>query len=261
MSRSVPRPTRITAYPEVDDLLRLLLAGIRSVLGDELVGLYLYGSLVWGDFDPEVSDIDLLAALKTEVDARECDALKQMHDRFAERHPSWDDRIEVQYVSLLGLATFKHRTSRIAAISPGEPFELKDVGKHWLLNWYSVREKGVALYGPPPRSVITPISKDEFVQSVRDHARSWSEWVRDAHRRKAQAYAILTMCRALYACGFGEQLSKPRAAVWAQVELPEWAGLIEDALTWRKGEDTDGDETYGRTVEFVATVSGRIPRG
>jgi hypothetical protein len=234
---------------------------IRAVLGEKLVGLYLYGSLVWGGFEPETSDIDLLAALATEVDTRESDCLKRMHDRFAEQHPAWHDRIEVQYVSLEGMATFKHRASRIAAISPGEPFELKHVGRHWLLNWYSVREKGLALYGPPPTSIIAPISRDEFAESVREHALAWTDWVREQHRRKAQAYAILTMCRALYACQLGEQPSKPQAARWTQTQMPEWAGLIEDALAWRKAEDIAGDDTYERTVAFVTAVSRRVASG
>lgn len=50
-----------TPYEDVNTLLGALLARIRSVLGINLVGVYLYGSLPSGDFDPDVSDIDLLA--------------------------------------------------------------------------------------------------------------------------------------------------------------------------------------------------------
>jgi hypothetical protein len=31
------------------------------------------------------------------------------------------------------------------------------------------------------------------------------------------------MCRGLYAIRFGERLSKPAAAVWAQQAFPQWA--------------------------------------
>ena len=50
-----------TAYPEVNSLLEEISSEMQSVLGGQLTGLYLYGSLVWGDFDLEISDIDLLA--------------------------------------------------------------------------------------------------------------------------------------------------------------------------------------------------------
>ena len=57
-----------TEYPEVNKVLDKLLINIKDILIDKLVGLYLYGSLVWGDFDESVSDIDLLAAVKLPVD-------------------------------------------------------------------------------------------------------------------------------------------------------------------------------------------------
>ena len=61
----------ITAYPDVDALLGQLLDGIRNALGERLLGLYLYGSLVAGDFTPGTSDVDLLAATATIIDERE----------------------------------------------------------------------------------------------------------------------------------------------------------------------------------------------
>jgi predicted nucleotidyltransferase len=248
----------IMEYLEVDGVLRILRGQMQAVLGQRLVGLYLYGSLVWGDFDPEVSDIDLLAAIATEVSSDEADELRGLHEQFASEHPSWYDRIEVQYVSLEGLRTFKLRTSRIAAISPGEPFEVCEVGRHWLLNWYSVQERSITLLGRPPRRVIEPISREEFVAVVREHALAWPEWVQEARSRRAQSYAILTMCRALYACTHGEQPSKPRAARWALAQMPEWASLIEDALVWSKAADADGADTHVRTVAFVREVAGIV---
>ena len=53
----VNRPTQ---YPEINKVLDLLLSSATMVLGNQLVGMYLYGSLSSGDFDPESSDIDFL---------------------------------------------------------------------------------------------------------------------------------------------------------------------------------------------------------
>lgn len=52
MSTSLP----YTSYPDVDETLSALLDGVRSVLKSDFIGLYLYGSLATGDFDPETSD-------------------------------------------------------------------------------------------------------------------------------------------------------------------------------------------------------------
>jgi hypothetical protein len=48
-----------TPYTDMNALIEQLLSRIQEVLGEKLVGLYLYGSLVTGDFDHGSSDIDI----------------------------------------------------------------------------------------------------------------------------------------------------------------------------------------------------------
>src|SRR5690242_15577369 len=92
-----------TPYSDVNAILDLLLAGIQKILGNKLVGFYLYGSLVIGDFDLESSDIDLLAATSSDLDETEFDALHKMHHDLAHKYQDWDDRIEVAYLSVAAL--------------------------------------------------------------------------------------------------------------------------------------------------------------
>jgi len=92
------------------------------------------------------------------------------------------------------------------------------------------------------------------MQAVQEHAKAWGEWIYDMHNRKSQAYAILTMCRALYAYKNDEQISKKQAALWAEKELPEWSKLIQNALLWRedwRNEQVDHEETFPETLRFV----------
>jgi hypothetical protein len=58
--------------------------------------------------------------------------------------------------------------------------------------------------------------------------------------REYQAYAVLTMCRALYTVQHGTVVSKPDAVRWAQEFLgPQWAELVEEALAWPRGSQPD----------------------
>ncbi len=251
----------MTPYSEVNELIARILSSLQSILGKKLVGLYLFGSLVIGDFDPQVSDIDLMAALSSNLDDREFEALHEMHTDFARQHRKWDGRIEVCYISLAALSSVRSRTSQIAKISPGEPFHRREASREWLSDWYLVRERGVTLFGPSPQEIIELISHDEFMQTIKAHARAWGEWVQDMRTHKGQAYAILTMCRALYTCRNGEQASKRQAALWAQQELPEWAQLIRNALVWREEPDVEqGDDaaTLAETKRFVDAVRDLI---
>src|SRR5687768_6194409 len=106
-----------TSHKDVNDLLSSLLSNIQNILGKKLAGLYLYGSATAGDFDQDLSDIDLLAAVQTDITDKEFSELEKMHNDFVQKHPKWRDRIEVAYLSLHGLQTFKNERSHIVVIS------------------------------------------------------------------------------------------------------------------------------------------------
>jgi hypothetical protein len=179
-----------------------------------------------------------------------------MHNEIATTNPLWNDRIETAYITHDAINTARTHVSTITNISPGEPFHTLQANADWLVNWYMVREYGIALFGPPPHAVIAPIAKAEFVEVIRNHTRSWAEWVQSCRQRRAQTYAILTLCRALYTLTYGEQISKPQAAAWAATHYPAWAQLIHDALHWHAQEETPSSaeadkRTFAETVRFV----------
>jgi len=238
----VSRLPYTTSQKDVNALLVDLLAGQRRVLGEDLVGLYLYGSLVSGDFDREISDIDLLAVTRRDVDQPTFEELRAVHSDVLARFEFWRWRLEVAYLSRQALRTFRTERSPIAVVSPGEPFHIKDAGHEWLINWWVVRNQAKTLYGPPPETLIAPISTDEFRQEVRSHTHEWTEWIEESSERPGQAYAILTLCRALYAWTNGEQVSKRQAAEWAIVAYPQQADVIRQAIQWRidyRDQDVD----------------------
>ena len=220
-----------TPHADIDRLLESLLSHTRNIFQERLVGFYLYGSLTTGDFDSDSSDIDLLAVTSSQITAPEFDALRAMHREFARDNPEWDDRIDVVYLPVTALRTFRSEKSPIV-ISPGESFHVREGEAliDWLQNWYVIRESGLALFGPPPKAIIPPITREEFAEAVRRYAAEVSERVKHEMDRKGQAYTILTMCRALHVLRTGKQASKRQAALWAQQELPEWSRLIQDAL-------------------------------
>jgi hypothetical protein len=251
-----------TGYPRVDDLLQRLLPQMQAALGANLVGLYLYGSVVSGDYDDALSDVDLLAALEHDLTEAELEALRVMHAGLVAALPHWDNRVEVAYLSRRALHTFRAERAAIGIISPGEPLHFREAGLDWLMNWYLVREGGLTLYGPPPQSIIPPISKAEFLWAVRDQTLAWRDYIHETSpHHGSQAYAILTMCRGLYTLEHEEYTSKIKAAAWAQTALPAWADLIRQALYWRQHmHQYTGipQPPLSETARFVQFVTGRV---
>ncbi len=87
------------------------------MLGDGLVGLYLYGSMVTGDFDDHISDVDLLAVITAPLNEDEFRRLDAVHRSVEQHHPEWSDRIEIAYPSKEALATLKQARSSITPSS------------------------------------------------------------------------------------------------------------------------------------------------
>jgi hypothetical protein len=243
---------------DVRPLLDDLTARLRGVLGEKLLGISLWGSYVVGDFDAQLSDLDLVAALAADVDAGELAVLGAMHDALAREYPAWAGRIEVRYATVATLDQ-PAEGGEIVSISPGEALNRRRSDVRWQIDWYVARERGIALYGAPLRELLAPISREQFVAAVRANVESWGDWIDGVRGRKGRAYAILALCRALRATSHGDQLSKPAAGRWAQEELPEWAELIGRATAWRLApEDLPGAPADAETRRFVAAVRQRI---
>lgn len=238
----------------VDALLQTLKQELYTVLGQQLMGFYVYGSLVWGDFDEEISDIDLLALLYEPIRETQLEQLRVMHERIAALFPDWNDRIEVQYVDAKGLRDFRTKPFTMANISPGEPLHFIPCNKDWLLNWYFVRIYGEVLDGPPPETVLPEITYGEFQASVLDQVKEWRKYIeKTENSRPYQGYAVLTMCRSLYTLKTGEQTSKKKAMEWVCGEYPQYAEMASTAWQWREDyrEETDPAQTFLMVKDYV----------
>jgi hypothetical protein len=248
-----------TFGPTVDSLLVSIRDEIMTATGSSMVGLYLFGSLATGDFDAGASDVDLIAVLANSPSELLAKRLDRVHADLARASPEWNDRIEVIYISEQGLANCRTGTTTIAVISPGEPFHVVQAGREWILNWYPARENGVRLLGPPIDSLIPPIPYTEYIDEVRRYLVEFTNRIANDASPGWQAYAILTMCRGLYAIRSGERASKRKAATWAQVEFPQWADLIRRALGWRQRrrdpETQVGTASVSETRAFVSEMA------
>jgi len=109
----------------------------------------------------------------------------------------------------------------------------------WIIQRWVLREQGVVVAGPPLKPLIEQVSTEALREAVMGYLREW--WLpmlacpARLESSEYQAYAILSMCRALYTLRFGKIASKPVSAGWAQTESVDWAGMIEQAMAWRPG--------------------------
>ncbi len=176
-----------TPYTEINALLELLLLKQQAILGDALVGLYLFGSLATGDFTSESSDVDFIAALATEPDEVAITQLQRMHEEIAESQPLWGQRLEGVYIPLAALRRYDP-TYRQPSLSPDSPFHITELGADWVINRWTVREQGVIVYGPDPKTLIDVISDTEIQAIVRQELVSWQYFCPEPTHRRTRRY-------------------------------------------------------------------------
>lgn len=103
----------------------------------------------------------------------------------------------------------------------------------WLMEWHDVREHAIVISGRNPRTLIDPITLSELNAYTRDYVLLFPGQVRDHPHRGSDAYAVLTMCRALHTKLMGATATKRAAAEWVAREYPQWRDLIIEAQQWR----------------------------
>jgi predicted nucleotidyltransferase len=260
----VPTPTiHPTPYPDVNDALAALLSGAQSILGKQLVGVYLFGSLATGDFHPHSSDLDVLIVSDAALSDEQFAALAALHERFAESASPWATEIEVSYIPRDDLRLYDPARKLYPRIDRGSGLlGLRSHDIDWVIQRHVLREHGIAVTGPALAELIDAVSPDELRRAEVELIRIW--WgpmnadPAKLQRRGYQVYCVLTMCRVLYMLEYGTVVSKPTAAAWARrTQDARWSPLIERALSWRK----DQQEVVGDDVaETQALIRHTLAR-
>jgi len=241
-----------TPYSDINALLQELLSSVRALLADQFVGLYLYGSLSTGDFDRERSDIDFVVATKDEPSEKAFQELHLMHERLDAGNSKWARKLEGAYIPLGSLRRHDPADAPHPFLNEGL-FRIERLSSDWVIQRFVIREHGTVVAGPDPKPLVDPIQPEDLRNAVRAVLREW--WLPNIEdpwrlqRRDYQAYAVLTMCRALYTLRHCEIVSKPVSAQWASQTLDRrWMELIERAAAWRID---DGADDLTETLMFI----------
>jgi hypothetical protein len=216
--------------------LEELVTRLRRELGDDLIGVWQFGSGALGDFDPVRSDLDIQG-----VTARRLPTAAR--DRVVARlsHPTLscpvrglelvlyarDDLAAASY--LLNLNTGP-RMQQHASQDP------RDDPAFWFVIDLAIgREHGRPLFGPPPAEVIPLFSRLLIASSLEEALRFWTG------PQGSAAQAVLAACRAWAWAVDGVWLSKAAAAEWARERLAD-TGPVDRAQAARAGLADEPDD-------------------
>ena len=239
----------VEARPIVDTLF----SGVRAALGDNLVGFYLRGSIALGAFNPETSDVDVLAVTERPLSDAEFAALTALHERIPARENEYGRYYEISYVDRTSVKHFATGERRHATVGADWPFEHTEHRDNFIFELWIVREHGITVFGPPPKRLIAAITPDNLRSTAANELR-WAEANVPPEflaTREYQAFAVETMCRGLYTLQVGTVATKAQAVVWALEMFPQpWHALV----AWSQVHRADKTEDSTRIPDVMAFV-------
>lgn len=249
-----------TPYSEVNQIISLMLTKAQGGLQEQFVGMYLYGSLATGDFNLLTSDIDFAIVTENFLPEKTIACLESMHKEIWAAPLKWAQKLEGSYLPKNLIRRHDPNGQPCPTVNEGA-FYLDRRGSDWIIQRHVIRECGVVIAGPDPKTLIDPVSPEEIRQAVLGVLKEWwfpmlenPAWLKD-RGSVYHAYAVISMCRALHAIEHGTIVSKPAAARWAAEKFPEWNLLIRKAEV---AQHSSQGEFLMETLEFMKFTKGII---
>ena len=219
-----------TPYADLDALLDELLLRWRSILGPGFAGAYVQGSFALGAGDLH-SDCDWIVAVHERPTASQEAELRALHDELPTRAGHWPHDLEGSYAPIEELASVDFLGSEWLFNDHGQrTLELDDHCNRGYTRWI-LREHGIVLAGPEPRSFMAPVPeavlRAEAAAAIPTLLDDIATWLDIESLAWGQRYAVTSACRTLYTLETARVASKAGALEWAQRSLdPRWRPLL-----------------------------------
>jgi streptomycin 3"-adenylyltransferase len=220
----------------VREILKETLSSVHSILRDNLIGIYLYGSLAMGCFHPGSSDIDVILVVRERLSKEQ----RKKIIEYLKRACSKGTRIELSIISEDVL-----RDPRYPIMVDlhyeywGNIFENEE-DNEILSNLYTTRKRGFRVWGAPIGDVFSKIPAQYHLRSVIEDIEHTRRHLHETPERvgyNVTVYWVLNSCRILAFIREEKVLSKLEGGLWGLANLPkEYHNLVEQALSCYQGK-------------------------
>ena len=231
-------------YPELRDVLNMFVDEISAELRENLVGIYLVGSIASGDFDLD-SDVDFLVVTKTELTEAHMKTLQDIQIKIHNIDCYPAKHLEGSYISIGDLNNWNIvGEKKLYYFDNGSTtYEQSTHDNQWHVRWI-LRERGITLVGQKPETILKSIPLNEMFSEIKTTMLQVMKLFEDEinrplsffNSRFGQSFAVLTYCRMLHSLHTGTVQSKKAAVKWAkQFVNPKWVKIIDQAWKEREG--------------------------
>ena len=252
----------------VRELVGAVADAIARLLEDNLVGIYLHGSLAMGCFNEEASDLDLLVLTDGPVAVPVLREVGELMLEASGRAP--EKGFEMSVVDARTTKPFVHPAPfllhysntfrddfRSGTVDLSKPGTDPDLAAHFTM----ARSRGVRIVGEAIDDAIAPVPEEAFLDSIVQDA----HWCLSNIERGPQVgsgqvptYAVLNLCRVAGYLDDRRIRSKPEGGEWALNRFgTEASQVIAEALEeYRRAGSSD--PVGAKAVAAFAAAVGRL---
>ncbi|MDR3172770.1 MAG: DUF4111 domain-containing protein [Treponema sp.] len=225
---------------------------------NNIVGIYLFGSLAYGGFDKKRSDIDIVVITKTLLKGPELDTIRNIHSEMEDINKKWSKRLEASYTPAEMLKE-RNPPEMPRPYYGGIFYNEATYGNEWLINNYLLYHYGITIYGPEFKTLINkPVDiKDVQDACIKDFYKEWlpktndDEWLSNSHY---QSYVVLNICRILYTAHKSEAANKQKSCDWVKKHYTEWRDLIDESEEWDYTKTMNKADDVKRFIRFAQKI-------
>lgn len=261
-------------YPELRQVLNAFVDQVAAELSENLIGIYLVGSIATGDFDLD-SDVDFLVVTSTELTKTNIKSLQEIQTRINNIDCYPAKHLEGSYISIGDLNNWQMAGKKeLYYFDNGSTiFEQSTHDNKWHVRWI-LRERGITLIGQKPENIMQSIPSVELSNEIKiamlEDMKAFEDEINRPRNfwnsRFGQSFFVLTYCRMLHTLHTGTIQSKKAGATWAKQFLePKWSEIIDQAWNEREGvrflvkiRQRAEQTLLGETLEFMKYAISQI---
>lgn len=211
---------------------------LRTTLGDDLVGVYLHGSAVLGDFSRDHSDIDIVAVTEDSLSDDQKRAIAEQLSSTSLPLPVHE--LEFHLVRRQSISGTVDAPAFELHLTNGASNRVVDGEGHHgdpdlVMHFAVLAEHGQALLGPPASQIFPRVGRERLI-------RAFARELKWAKEHASPSYQVLNAARAWQFLETGAIASKLEGGAWAGGHVRD-TSTIDAALQHRRGM-TDSDDHW-----------------
>lgn len=224
----------------IKNLLTDIINSFKHTLGNDLVGVYIHGSLAMGSFNPDVSDIDLLVVVKEKLTVRTKKEIIKFLITYSDK--ATKKGLEISILTLDQVRNFEYPTPfelhysntwKDVYLSGKVDYEKQkydpDLAGHFIITLH----RGICLYGEPIKNIFSEIPEKYYIKSILNDAEDIYTNI-----TKDPVYGILNLCRVLAYLKEKKITSKAEGGIWGLQHIDrKYHSLIKKALDVYQGKE------------------------